>query len=442
MGVSEPPPSAQAAPPSTSARALAFNTLSAVLEQKRPLEEVLEFNSDRDSLAPRDRAFARLLVATTLRRLGQIDRIIDGCLDKPLPRRAAAARQLLRLGISQLLFLGTPPHAAVDTTVELIAARGAEAGFKGLINAVLRRVDRERTAWLEQTADPSLNAPAWLWESWVATYGADRARAIAAAHLREPPLDLTTKSDAAGWRDRLGAALLPTGSLRLPLDGLIESLPGFAEGAWWVQDAAAALPARLLGDIAGQRVIDLCAAPGGKTAQLAAAGASVIAVDRSAPRLERLHGNLTRLGLHATTVVADATIWRPDRPADAVLLDAPCSATGTIRRHPDVPWLKRPEDVAKLVALQGRLLQAAIAMVRPGGVIVFCTCSLQPEEGSAPIAALLRDGAPVERLPIQPSEVGGLDALIDADGDLRTLPCHLSEQGGIDGFFAARLRRR
>ncbi|HZF33249.1 MAG TPA: transcription antitermination factor NusB, partial [Candidatus Angelobacter sp.] len=171
MGISEPPPSTPAAPPSTSARALAFNTLSAVLEQKRPLEEVLEFNSDRDRLAPRDRAFARLLVATTLRRLGQIDRIIDGCLDKPLPRRAASVRQLLRLGISQLLFLGTPPHAAVDTTVELIAARGAEAGFKGLINAILRRVDRERAAWLEQTADPSLNAPAWLWDSWVACYG-------------------------------------------------------------------------------------------------------------------------------------------------------------------------------------------------------------------------------------------------------------------------------
>jgi len=442
VGISPPPTSTPAAPPSTSARALAFDTLGAVLEQKRPLDDVLDGNPDRDRLAPRDRGFARLLVATTLRRLGQIDRIIDGCLDKPLPRRAAAVRQLLRLGICQLLFLGTPPHAAVDTTVELIAARGGEAGFKGLINAILRRVDRERTAWLERTADPSLNAPAWLWDSWVAAYGVGRAGEIAAAHLREPPLDLTPKSDAAVWRDRLGATLLPTGSLRLPLDGLIESLAGFAEGAWWVQDAAAALLARLLGDIAGKRVIDLCAAPGGKTAQLAAAGANVIAVDRSAPRLERLHSNLTRLGLNATTVVADATLWQPDQPADAVLLDAPCSATGTIRRHPDVPWLKQPNDVAKLAALQARLLQAAIAMVKPGGLIVFCTCSLQPEEGPTHIDALLRKDAPVERLPIQPAEVGGLDALIDANGDLRTLPCHLSEQGGIDGFFAARLQRR
>jgi len=413
-----------------------------VLEQKRPLDEVLDANPARENLAPRDRAFARLLVATTLRRLGQIDRVIECCLDKPLPRRAVAVRQLLRLGICQLLFLGTPPHAAVDTTVELIATRGGEAGFKGLINAVLRRVDRERATWLEKAADPSLNVPTWLWESWVAAYGRERAGEIAAAHLREPPLDLTAKGDALPWRDRLGATLLPTGSLRLPLDGLVESLPGFDEGAWWVQDAAATLPARLLGEIGGQRVIDLCAAPGGKTAQLAAAGADVIAVDRSAARLERLQRNLTRLGLSATTVVADAGVWQPDRPADAVLLDAPCSATGTIRRHPDVPWLKRPEDVAKLAALQARLLQAAIAMVRPGGTIVFCTCSLQPEEGPGQIAALLRTDAPVERLPIQPSEIGGLDSLIDANGDLRTLPCHLSEEGGIDGFYAARLRRR
>jgi 16S rRNA (cytosine967-C5)-methyltransferase len=442
VGISAPPSSTPAAPTSTSARALAFDTLEAVLEQKRPLDDALDSNRDRDCLAPRDRGFTRLLVATTLRRLGQIDRIIDGCLDKPLPRRAGAVRQLLRLGVCQLLFLGTPPHAAVDTTVELIAARGGEAGFKGLLNAILRRVDRERMAWLEQTSEPSLNTPPWLWESWVAAFGAEQAGEIAAAHLREPPLDITPKCDVAIWRDRLAATLLPTGSLRLPLDGLVESLPGFGEGAWWVQDAAAALPARLLGDVRGKRVIDLCAAPGGKTAQLAAAGADVIAVDRSAPRLERLHRNLTRLGLNATTAVADATLWRPDQPADAVLLDAPCSATGTIRRHPDVPWLKRPQDVAKLAALQSRLLQAAIEMIRPDGTIVFCTCSLQPEEGPAHIAALLRDGAPVERLPLRPDEVGGLDSLIDANGDLRTLPCHLREQGGIDGFFAARLRRR
>src|SRR6185312_6239680 len=284
VGISAPPSSTPAAPTSISARTLAFDTLGAVLEQKRPLDDVLDGNPDRDRLAPRDRGFARLLVATTLRRLGQIDRVINGCLDKPLPRRATAVRQLLRLGICQLLFLGTPAHAAVDTTVELIATRGGEAGFKGLLNAVLRRVDRERVAWLEQTADLSLNAPAWLWASWVTAYGLARTGQIAAAHLQEPPLDVTLKDDASAWRDRLGATLLPTGSLRLRPDGLVDSLPGYDEGAWWVQDAAAALPARLLGDVRGQQVIDLCAAPGGKTAQLAAAGADVVAVDRSAAR--------------------------------------------------------------------------------------------------------------------------------------------------------------
>lgn len=441
MGVSRRPRKSRAAPESPSARAIAFDVLQAVLERNRPLDEALDGHGDVRSLSARDRAFARLLTATALRRLGQIDQVIECCLDKPLPRRARAVRQLLRLGICQLLFLETPPHAAVDTTVALIAARGGEAGFKGLINAILRRVDRDRTVLLDGAAAASLNAPAWLWESWVAAYGADGAAAIANAHLREPPLDLTPKSDATVWRDRLGATLLPTGSLRLPNDGPIESLVGFDEGGWWVQDAAAALPARLLGDVAGQRVIDLCAAPGGKTAQLAAAGADVTAVDRSAPRLERLQANLDRLGLRATTVAADATTWRPDQPADAVLLDAPCSATGTIRRHPDVPWLKRAADVAKLAALQDRLLRAAVAMTKPGGVILFCTCSLQPEEGPARIATLIGSGAPVRSLPIEVSEVGGIADWVGTDGTLRTLPWHLGELGGVDGFFAARLRR-
>ncbi len=383
----------------------------------------------------------RLVVATTLRQLGRIDGIIDICIERRLPRRGQAVRTLLRMGICQLLFLETSPHAAVDTTVELIAARGGEAGYKGLLNAVLRRVDRERVPMLASVGAPSINTPAWLWDSWAAAYGAEGAEAIAAAHLREPPLDLTVKVDPAAWRDRLGATLLPTGSLRLPADGPIEALPGFSEGAWWVQDAAAALPVRMLGDVAGKRVIDLCAAPGGKTAQLAAAGAAVVAVDRSEPRLQRLRDNLARLKLRVDTVAADATQWTPGQPADAVLIDAPCSATGTIRRHPDVPWLKRPGDIAKLASLQDRLLRAAMAMVRPGGLMVYCTCSLQPDEGANRIDAALRDGMPAERVPIDASVVAGQAQFITAAGDLRTLPNHLGEIGGIDGFYAARLRR-
>jgi 16S rRNA (cytosine967-C5)-methyltransferase len=424
-----------------SARGVAFDVLRAVLEQRRPLDEALGA-SDTSRLPVRDRAFLRLLVATTLRRLGQIDGIIEICLDRPLPRRAQTVRFLLRLGICQLLFLETPPHAAVDTTVALIAGRGGEAGYKGLINAVLRRVDRERRSMLDRTGDPAINTPAWLWSSWVDAYGSDVAAAIAAAHLREPPLDLSVKGDLAAWRDRLGATVLPTGSLRLRADGRVDALPGFAEGAWWVQDAAAALPVRLLGDVSGQRVIDLCAAPGGKTAQLAAAGAKVIAVDRSESRLQQLRSNLARLGLEASAVAADAAVWQPGHPADAVLLDAPCSATGTIRRHPDVPWLKRAADVAKLMMLQDRLLRAAVAMTRPGGLIVYCTCSLQPEEGQERIEALLSSGAPVERMPVDPVMVAGQAEFVTAAGDLRTLPCHFGELGGIDGFFAARLRRR
>lgn len=393
-------------------------------------------------MSVRDRAFLRLLVATTLRRLGQIDSIIETCLDRPLSRRAQTVRFLLRLGICQLLFLETPPHAAVDTTVALIAGRGGEAGYKGLINALLRRVDRERSSMLQRTGDPSINTPAWLWSSWVAAYGSESAAAIGAAHLREPPLDLSVKGDLAAWRDRLGATVLPTGSLRLRADGRVDALSGFAEGAWWVQDAAAALPVRLLGDVSGRRVFDLCAAPGGKTAQLAAAGAEVVAVDRSESRLQQLRANLARLNLEASTIAADATAWQPDDPADAVLLDAPCSATGTIRRHPDVPWLKRPDDVAKLTMLQDRLVRAAVAMVKPGGLIVYCTCSLQPEEGQERIEALLSSGAPVERMPVDSAAAADQAEFVTAAGDLRTLPCHFGELGGIDGFFAARLRRR
>jgi 16S rRNA (cytosine967-C5)-methyltransferase len=424
-------------------RAVALDVLQAVLRQRMPLDDLLAGQRDLHALPPRDRAFVRALVATVLRRLGQIDAILAACLERPLPGRATAIEDLLRLGLAQLLFLRVPAHAAVDTTVALVARRGGEAGFKGLVNAVLRRVDRERDALLAATAMVA-NLPDWLRWSWVDTYGAEVAAAIAAALADEPPLDFTVRGDPEVWAQALGAELLPTGSLRRPaeLGGAIEGLPGFAEGAWWVQDAAAALPVRLLGDVAGRRVADLCAAPGGKTAQLAAAGADVLAVDRSAPRLQKVAENLARLGLGAELVVADAVQWQPPAAVDAVLLDAPCSATGTIRRHPDIAWLKRPGDVAKLAQLQDRLLAAAVNCLAPGGRLVFCTCSLQPEEGPARVAALLAAGAPVEREPIEAGEIAGQCQFITGEGDLRTLPCHWPQAGGLDGFYAARLRRR
>jgi 16S rRNA (cytosine967-C5)-methyltransferase len=341
----------------------------------------------------------------------------------------------LRLGAAQRLFLDTPAHAAVDTTVRLLDGR--LSGFKGLANAVVRKV----AAAAAPANAARINTPEWLWRSWTKAFGDETAATIAAAHLSEPPLDFTVAGDAETWRDRLAATLLPTGSLRRPIGGDPSALPGFQDGAWWVQDAAAALPARLLGVTAGQRAIDLCAAPGGKTAQLAAAGAEVTAIDRSPQRLARLRANLERLGLRARVVEADAATWRPDEPADAVLLDAPCTATGTIRRHPDIARIKSAADVAKMAAVQDRLLRAAVEMTAPGGRLVYATCSLQPEEGPERIAALLRDGAPVRLDGISALEMPGLSDAIGADGTVRTLPCQWKELGGLDGFFIARLRR-
>jgi 16S rRNA (cytosine967-C5)-methyltransferase len=430
--------------PSRDPRAVAFRLLAQVLDRRRPLDEALVDSNGFASLATRDRALVRRLLATLLRRLGQVDDLIETCLNRPLKRGHGDVRNLLRLGAVQLAFLDTPAHAAVSTTLNL-ATSPRLAGHKGLINALLRRIDREGAALVAKQDAAQLNTPRRLWQSWESAYGEAAARAIAEAHLNEPPLDLTVKSAAEVeiWADRLEARVLPNGSLRLPPGrGEIAKLPGYDEGAWWVQDAAASLPVRLLGQVAGRRVVELCAAPGGKTATLAALGAQVTAVDISPARAGRLEANLTRLGLGAEIVTADAAEWRPPAPVDAVLLDAPCSGTGTLRRHPDIAWLKGPDEIAALTALQDRLLAAAVETLAPGGILVYATCSLQPEEGPERIAALIASGAPLARMPVKPDEVFDRDDWLSADGDLRTLPCHLAELGGMDGFYACRLRRR
>ena len=422
------------------ARDVALELLSAVLRRRRPLDDAIEDNPAMPLLSGRDRAFARLLVATTLRRLGQIDELIALCLNTPLAPRAAAVHDILRLGIAQLLFLRTPPHAAVATSVDLAHSRGF-LSHKGLVNAVLRRLSVEGGELSREQDAPRLNTPDWLWRSWKTAYGEETARAIAAAHLKEAPLDLTLRADPELWCEKLQGLLLPSGTVRRQAGGAVTSLPGYAEGAWWVQDAAAALPARLVGDVAGHEVVDLCAAPGGKSAQLACAGARVIAIDRSTRRLERLAANFGRLSLPIEAVAADAVTWRPARPVAAVLLDAPCTTTGAIRRHPDVPYLKSPDDVARLAVVQENLLRSAIDMLAPGGTLVYCTCSLEPEEGPRQIEKLLCSGTPLVRRPIQAGEIGGHDEWITAEGDLRTLPCHLAEYEGLDGFFCARLTK-
>jgi 16S rRNA (cytosine967-C5)-methyltransferase len=290
-----------------------------------------------------------------------------------------------------------------------------------------------------------VNTPDWLWTRWVNYWGEARARAIAEMHLIEPPLDLTVKSEPALWAERLSGLELPPGSVRLLPKGRIDALPGFDDGAWWVQDVAASLPARLLGDLTGKRVADLCAAPGGKTAQLVLAGGSVVAVDSSKTRLGLLAENLDRLGLEADTVLADAVAWHPEERFDAVLLDAPCSSTGTIRRHPDIPYTKSPKDIVSLAALQARLLDNAATLVKPGGRLVYSTCSLEPEEGEAQIAAFLVRNDAFSLDPIDPSELFGQTAWIEPSGALRTFPCELTletaEWSGMDGFFATRLVR-
>jgi 16S rRNA (cytosine967-C5)-methyltransferase len=385
----------------------------------------------------------RRLVATVLRRLGSLRHGLGSFLDKGFPTEAPRVETVLLIGAAQILWLDVPDHAAVDLSVRLAQADRRAARYAGLVNAVLRRVAQNRDAL---ATDPvPRNTPDWLFKRWSAHYGEDTARAIAQANGHEPALDLTVKGDAAIWAERLRGRVLPTGSVRTLAQGSIVLLPGFAEGAWWVQDAAASLPAKLLGDVRGLEVADLCAAPGGKTAQLALAGANVMAVDRSPARLARVSENLTRLKLSATTVAADALDWQVG-PFDAVLLDAPCSSTGTIRRHPDVPWLKGEADLGVLTGLQQRLLDRAASLLKPGGKLVYCVCSLEPEEGQQQIAALLERDARLSRLPIAPNEVGGHPEFITADGDLRTLPQHLPEPdprwSGLDGFYAARLTSR
>lgn len=433
----ELPDMEDAQPAGLAARRAAMGMLVSILDRRQSLDDAVNHNRALKELPTNDRAFARLLVHTVLRRLPEIDQAFEQFLDRPLPKNPKELSQLFRTGTAQLLFLKTPPHAAVDTSVAL-ANEFQNKKFKGLVNAILRKV----AAIKDEPDNPAkLNTPEWLWQSWVDQYGEDTATAIGLQHLADPPIDISAKEDPAFWAASLDAELLPTGTLRRTAGGRPSEWPGFEEGRWWVQDAAAALPVKLLGPIGGKSVIDLCAAPGGKTAQLINAGATVTAVDISKNRLSRLESNLERLQLSANTIVADLRDWRPNTLADIVLLDAPCTATGTCRRHPDILRLRNKSDVAKLAAVQSSLLDAAVKMVTPNGTLLYITCSLQPEEGPDQISSFLDRHTNYQRTQFDISADAALESIIADDGSLRTLPSHWPNQGGMDGFFAVALTR-
>jgi 16S rRNA (cytosine967-C5)-methyltransferase len=432
---------ARTAPPGLAARKAALAILSDVLRKKHPLDMAAADALGAARLEQRDAGFARAIATTTLRRFGQLEALVRHFVPKsPPPHKAGATLEILMAGACELLFLKVAPHAAVDAANRLAQGDAKAAHFKPLINAVLRRVTREGAEVIAKQDAAALNTPDWLWPRWMAHYGEDAARAIAQAHSAVPPLDLMLKSPDDPHTDITGAEPLVPGRIRLRDAGRIEEIPGFAQGRWWVQDFAASLPAKLLGDVAGGRVIDLCAAPGGKTAQLAAAGAEVTAVDVAPDRIALVAENLERLKLKAAFVTADARDWRPELPAPFVFLDAPCTATGTIRRHPDLPWLKMAADLAICENLQRELLESAAEMTAAGGTLVYAVCSLEPEEGEEQVEQFLRRRSDFTRVPLAPSDVFG-ENFISQQGDLKTLPSYWSERGGMDGFYAARLGR-
>jgi 16S rRNA (cytosine967-C5)-methyltransferase len=425
-------------------RQAALSLLAQILGSKKMLDFALDNDSGFLSLPQRDRAFVRMMVTTILRRRGQLDDLIAKGLSKGEAPRPEKMLHILYIGICQILFMDVANHAAVDTSVELTALNNMD-GKKAFVNAILRRMSVEGKTWVEAQDAAKLNIPPWIYDQWIADYGTVRAKDIAMASLAEAALDITIKKPSRKneFGQKLEAVLLPTGTLRRPHGGTVTDFSGFEDGDWWVQDASSAIPAALFGDIEGKTVLDLCAAPGGKTMQLAAQGAKVVAVDRSASRMKSLSENLKRVGLsdNVTVVIEDGAVWKPKEKFDFVLLDAPCSATGTIRRHPDLLSLKSPKDQAGLEAIQERLLDNVINLLNVGGVLMYCTCSLQKAEGEHKVEKFLNTHTNFGRLPIRREEFGNIEGMVNADGEVRILPYHLKDAGGMDGFFIARLKR-
>jgi len=421
-------------------RLAATQLLHAVLFEKRLLSDVVSGQrSPLARLSPAERARAQSLAIGVLRNLAGLDEVLDRFLEKATPPKV---RNTLRLAAYELLVDGAPAHGVVNAAVEIVRGSAKAGRLAGLVNAVARKLaDQGPAIWQGIGPQPLLS---WLAKPVVRHYGKDALAGIEAAHAAGAPVDLTLKnpSEADHWARALDARILPTGSLRLPGRPQVSALPGYAEGAWWVQDAAAALPARLLGDVAGKRVLDLCAAPGGKTMQLAAAGADVTALDVSPRRVKRVQENLQRTGLAAEIVVADALEYEPPERFDAVLLDAPCSATGTIRRHPDLPFVKAGADLSELFVLQEKLIDAACGLLKPGGRLVYCTCSLLPREGEDQVARAVERLQGLEMLEPDKLPAGMDESWRAGGGGWRLRPDYWPEIGGMDGFYMAVLTRR
>lgn len=425
-------------------RQVSFDILDSVIARKNALDVAIAGDARFADLPANDRGFVRMLVTTTLRRMGQIDDIISRLEQKGGASQNLKLQNVLRLGLCQILFMDVSDHAAVDVSVRLAEALGMTRQ-KGFVNGLLRNVTREGQAILRQQDAGRLNAAEWLLKLWIADYGMRGAAEIAAANMEEPPLDIILKdtSNSAYWNGVLGGHVLAPGIIRREEGGSVISLNGYDKGDWWVQDMASALPARLMGDVRGQSVIDMCAAPGGKTMQLAAMGAHVIALDRSAKRMQRLRENITRVDLadRVEWFIEDAAQWKPREPVSHILLDAPCSATGTMRRHPELALLKKQSDIDSLVAVQERILGHAFDVLAPGGVLIYCTCSLQKSESENQVSNFLAQHKNAQLVPVEAHEAYGIEEAITARGEVRFLPSMMAGRGGLDGFYIARLTK-
>lgn len=426
----------RAEPPGYRARLVAARAHARVMRERRPIDEAIALETKTLALPLADMGLVRAILTVAFRRRGTIRRALASRAASGEIAEAGPLQPLLETALAQILFLDVPDHAAVDCAVEIAKRDGAAKHYAAFANALLRRIAAEKAEILMAMPEMA-DAPEWLFERWSRAYGAENAGAIAAIHRQEPPVDLTA---FAPLSPDVPGRLLSTGSFRLETESPIPLLAGYAEGDFQVQDAAAALPARLLHARAGMRIADLCAAPGGKTAQLAASGATVVAVERSAPRAARLGENLARLKLPVEVIIGDALTLEAGL-FDAILLDAPCSATGTIRRHPEVAWTKTLADIFALARQQAAMLDAAAKSLKPGGVLVYATCSLEPEEGERQVEAFLVRHPDFRRDPVTVSGDGLPAEMVSPAGDLRALPCHLAGEGGVDGFYAARLQR-